>query len=166
MVENQKGCFLNRKKRTSEKFVNFIIDDTFNVLSELETYGAVLVYFYLCSLIPHTYDGKLNTDYKTIASKPYELSPQAIKNAYGKHSINTYRDGINKLIEKGFLKKITDNLYQFDDIPLQYRVKTYDEKVQMDSITAEEAFKIMKKEQLQQEIKEEQKIHEKYEWED
>lgn len=166
MVENQKGCFLNRKKRTGEKFVNFIIDDTFNVLSELETYGAVLVYFYLCSLVPHTYDGKLNTDYKNITSKPYELSPQAIKNAYGKHSINTYRDGINKLIEKGFLKKITDNLYQFDDIPLQYRVKTYDEKVKMDSITAEEAFKIMKREQLQQEIKEEQKIHEKYEWED
>ena len=148
MVENQKACFLNRKKRNGEKYVNFIADDTFNVLSELESYGAILVYFYLCSLIPHTYDGKLNSDYKNTVSKPYELSPKAIKNAYVKHSINTYRDGINKLIEKGFLKKITDNLYQFDDIPLKYRVKTYDEKIKIDQLNAEQTFEIMHNEQL------------------
>ena len=173
MVENQKSLFINRKlKKKNEKYVNLITENTYDIFAELGTYGAVLVYFYICSLIPHTYDGKVFVDEKThqpIVTKPFELSPQAIRNAYGKHSIDMYRDGINRLIELGFIKQIKGNFYQFDDIPLKYRVKTMKEKEEMDNLDAETAFKLMHQEQLKEakmEELEQPKPREKYSWED
>lgn len=173
MVENQKNLFINRKlKKKNEKFVNLITNDTYGIFADLGTYGAVLVYFYICSLIPHTYDGKVFVDEKTnqpIVTKPFELSPQAIRNTYGKHSIDMYRDGINRLTELGFIKQVKGNFYQFDDVPLKYRVKTMEEKEEMDKLDAETAFKLMHQEQLKEakiEELEQPKPREKYSWED
>lgn len=151
-VPNQKVCYLNRKSKAgNEKYVNFITEPTYEILSELNTYGAVLVYFYLCSLIPHTIDGKTyKTENGYALQKPYELSPTALQKVYPGHDINTFQNGINRLIELGILKQIQKNLYIFDDIPLHYRVKTEKEYNELQELSAEEAFQIAHKEQLKQ----------------
>ena len=160
MVKNQKACFLNRKERHGEPYVNFLTQYTYDILNELNTYGAVLVYFYLCSLVPHTYDGK-KTD-KTLAyDKPYELSPKALKQIYPDHDENTFRNGINRLIEVGILHQIQGDIYLFDDIPLKYRVKTYDE---MKEMSAQDIYKIAHREQLVEESKKMEESPKKYDW--
>ena len=160
MVKNQKACFLNRKERHGEPYVNFLTQYTYDILNELNTYGAVLVYFYLCSLVPHTYDGK-KTD-KTLAyDKPYELSPKALKQIYPDHDENTFRNGINRLIEVGILHQIQGDIYLFDDIPLKYRVKTYDE---MKEMSAQDIYKMAHKEQLVEESKKMEESPKKYDW--
>ena len=170
-VPNQLGCYINRKQRHGEQYVNFLTQETYEILGELKTYGAVLVYFYLCSQVPHTYDGKLNSDCKD--KKPYGISPKAIKEAYGNiHDLKTYREGIDRLIQLGILKKVNGNIYQFDDIPLKYRIKTYDEYEEMQQMSAEESFKLMHKEQLQEALQnniidnEMLSPRKKYSWED
>ena len=160
MVKNQKACFLNRKERHGEPYVNFLTQYTYDILNELNTYGAVLVYFYLCSLMPHTYDGK-KTD-KTLAyDKPYELSPKALKQIYPDHDENTFRNGINRLIEVGILHQIQGDIYLFDDIPLKYRVKTYDE---MKEMSAQDIYKMAHREQLVEESKKMEESPKKYDW--
>lgn len=168
---NQLGCYINRKERHGEQFVNFITEDTYNILTELGSYGAVLVYFYLCAQVPHTYDGKNNSDCKD--KKPFGISPKGIREAYGnKHDIKTYQDGINRLIDLGILQQIRGTTYHFDDLPLKYRVKTYEEKQELDELSAEEAFQIAHKQQIQdfyidlKTEKEQEQSREKYEWED
>ena len=153
---NQLGCYINRKDRKNENYVLFIKEDTYNVLSELGTYGAVLVYYYLCSQVPHTYDGKRNP--KSLSELPFGLSPQAIREAYGnQHDIKTYREGIARLIELGILKKFSENIYSFDDIPLKYRVKTIEEKEMLDKMSAEQVFNTAHKQQLEVFLEDENK---------
>ena len=160
MVKNQKACFLNRKERHGESYVNFLTQYTYDILNELNTYGAVLVYFYLCSLVPHTYDGK-KTDKTLTYDKPYELSPKALKQIYPDHDENTFRSGINRLIEVGILHQIQGDIYLFDDIPLKYRVKTYDE---MKEMNAQNIYKMAHKEQLAEESKKMEESPKKYDW--
>ena len=160
MVKNQKACFLNRKERHGEPYVNFLTQYTYDILNELNTYGAVLVYFYLCSLVPHTYDGK-KTDKTLTYDKPYELSPKALKQIYPDHDENTFRNGINRLIEVGILHQIQGDIYLFDDIPLKYRVKTYDE---MKEMSAQDIYKMAHKEQLIEESKKMEESSKKYDW--
>ena len=146
MVKNQRSCYINRKKRHNERYVNFLTEDTFSVLGALGTYGATLVYFYLCAQTPHTYDGEINTGASPTA---YELSPQAIQNAFGTHDLDTYRKGIDRLIQLDILHKISGNLYKFDDLPLKYRAKTSKEYDEMKKISATEAFKMSHEHQMQ-----------------
>lgn len=160
MVKNQKACFLNRKERHGEPYVNFLTQYTYDILNELNTYGAVLVYFYLCSLVPHTYDGK-KTDKTLTYDKPYELSPKALKQIYPDHDENTFRNGINRLIEVGILHQIQGDIYLFDDIPLKYRVKTYDE---MKEMSAQDIYKMAHREQLVEESKKMEESPKKYDW--
>ena len=108
--------------------------------------GELKVYFYLCSQIPNTYDGKNNPDCKR---GPFVLSPQAVKNAYPSMDIKTIQSAINKLIDKEFIKEIRPNLYQFDDLPLKYRSKTVQEHEEIEYITAEESYKLLHNEQIQ-----------------
>lgn len=164
MVKNQKACFLNRKERQGEQYVNFLTHYTYDILNELNTYGAVLVYFYLCSLKPHTYDGKKKGNETLTYDKPYELSPKALKQIYPDHDENTFRSGINRLIEVGILRQIQGDIYLFDDIPLKYRVKTYDEMKEIQQMSAQDIYKMAHKEQLVEESKKMEELPKKYDW--
>lgn len=149
---NQKLCYLNRKSRAgNEQYVNFITEPTYDILSQLNTYGAVLTYFYLCSLVPHTIDGKKYKPEKGfIKSAPYEISPAALQKVYPGHDISTFQHGINRLIELKILRPVNGNLYIFDDIPIEYRVKTYEEHQEMVTLNAEEAFKYAHDKQIEE----------------
>lgn len=144
-VPNQKIVFLNRRNTKGMHYVNFAIEDTYDVIDNMCA-GEIKVYFYLCSQIPDTYDGKKNPDCKRQA--PFALSTQAIKDVYPSMDKKTIQTAINKLIEKGFLTEIHSGLYQFDDLPLQYRVKTEQEYEEIQQITAEEGYKLLHKQQI------------------
>lgn len=165
-LPNQKALYLNRHDTKGKHYVNFSIEDTYGIFDKMCA-GELKVYFYLCAQVPNTYDGKNNPDCKR---GPFILSPQAIKNVYPSMDIKTIQSAINKLIDKEFIKEIRPNLYQFDDLPLKYRVKTVQEYEEIEYITAEESYKLLHKEQIndyaQKELEYENQKEEKpiYDW--
>lgn len=165
-VPNQKEVYLNRLNTKGRHYVNFSIEDTFNIFDDMCA-GELKVYFYLCAQVPNTYDGKNNPDCKR---GPFILSPQAIKNVYPSMDIKTIQSAINKLIDKGFMTEICSNLYQFDDLPLKYRVKTEQEYKEINQLTAEESYKKLHEKQMidhiqnELELSDSQEKSEIYEW--
>lgn len=144
-LPNQKALYLNRHNTKGQHYVNFSIEDTYGIFDEMCA-GELKVYFYLCAQVPNTYDGKSNPD---CTRGLFILSPQAIKNVYPSMDIKTIQSAINKLIDKGFITEIRPNLFQFDDLPLKYRVKTTQEYEEIEHMTAEESYKLLHKEQMQ-----------------
>lgn len=98
---------------------------------ELGTYGALMVYLYMLTIVPDTYEGEINK--KNTRYKLYELSPQAIEDFCGL-PIKTSQRGIDKLVEKGYLTLEIVNgeeRYQFIDVLPKHKTQTPEEYKQV-----------------------------------
>lgn len=165
-IPNQNRVYLNRYDTKGSYYVNFHKEYTYDIIDDM-TSGEMKVYFYLCSQVPDTYNGVKNQNCKRLA--PFALSPQAIKNKYPSMDIKTIRNGIEKLIQKGFIKELSPGIYQFDDIPLKYRSQTIKEHEELQNMTAEQSYALAHKQELenlvennQEEINEDEELI--YDW--
>ena len=103
---NQRIIRINRNipKQTEDNTKPYMIawsENIENASRNLSTGGAFKVYMYLLS----------NKDNYT-----FGCSPQDISNKYG-ISLKTAKDGINQLIEQGYLVAINKNTYEFYETP-------------------------------------------------
>lgn len=152
--ENQKMCYINRYDSTMN-YTHLLQGPTYEMLDNF-TKGEFQVYFYLCSQVPHTVNGKQYDKNKRLA--PYGISPEAMLQVYPNTDRKTLQRGIDKLIEDGFLTQLENNLYTFDNVPIEYRGQTVEEHEQLKEITAEQAYaKVQQKNYLKLQRDEKQK---------
>lgn len=168
-VPNQRFMRFNRyDPKDSGGYTPISNDYTLNILQDLNTMGAVKLYFYLLTQIPDLINGQPNK--KNTRKTPFEFSN---KNARERLDLEnkTVDAAFKKLIELGILTNVKGNLWIFDSVPLKYRVKTEKEYQEiLEDVSAEEAYKQIHTQQLQEEkqnmdipIKE---FRQQYSWED
>lgn len=121
-VPNQNLIVLNRDKvdmsHPKGRFVTIYWENLAFAANKL-TKSGLLLYMYLIKEVPHFYNGVKN-EKRTIA-RPFEFSPAAIVDKLN-IAKNSVTNGLNDLIENGFLKLRpgTTNYYDFYEIPPEY----------------------------------------------
>lgn len=168
-VPNQRFMRFNRyDPKDSGGYTPISNDYTLNILYDLDSMGAVKLYFYLLTQIPDLINGQPNK--KNIRKLPFEFSTKDAREKI-KADTKTIELGFKKLIEVGILTNVKGNLWIFDSVPLKYRVKTEKEYQEiLEDVPAEEAYKQIHTQQLQEEkqnmdilIKQ---FRQQYSWED
>ncbi len=174
---HQRFAYINRTrvnmKAPETSFFTIYTDYYFLARNRIGTFNGMDAYIYFASRIPHTYNFIKNPDNKN--ERPIEISPQAMSNETGIDRTSCQR-GINKLIEKGYLKLIRGNTYQFIDILDEDKVQspTEHQQVLKYEVTLEESMLIgqnTRQEQLKQiaennvTLKQEEQSRRHYDWE-
>lgn len=134
--ENQKICFLNRYDGEGN-YTHLLNEPTFLMLDQF-TLGEFQVYFYLCTQVPHTINGKIYD--KNKRPEPFSISVADMMKKYPNTDRKTLQEGINKLIKDGILKCANENLYLFDSVPLGFRCQTIQEHEQLNKLNAEQLY--------------------------
>lgn len=156
-VPNQKLILLERNKvDTTQKRRRYLMIYTDNLNTAYSIMGGEKcfgLYLYLLERIPHLYDGQPIPN----APPKFELSQTHVEEEMGM-SKSTYARSIEKLISLGFLEPIQGNLYQFYEMPKQYRPRTLDEynhDEEIKCLSIADANKILKErhdEQLRKQV--------------
>lgn len=152
---NQKLLYIDRRNTKGIRYMNLDTEGTFNVLSRIKNAGTIKVYLYLCAQVPHSYEGRPNDN--RFGNAPFEFSPAAVEKIIPGIDRKTVQRGFNELIELGVIEQRKNNIYQFHDVPMEYRPKT------MEEYTLQEALKDDKQRKAEQLI-EESRV--KWSWED
>lgn len=162
----EKNFYIDRQHAPKKNFIclsNELFFDAFNRLNK----SGIGVFMYLCSQIPNTYNGEINTENTRRA--PYELSPVAIHNATGM-PITTARDGIQNLIDSGFavLENKDWNIYTFYDVLPENKSLSVEENERVEHYNFNNHLEEMKKRREEQlyNIAINREKNGKYEWED
>lgn len=122
-VPNQRLIYID--KTTPQINHYFKIDqEVFFAANARLSQAGMTVYMYLMTLVPDSYDGKINPDNKRV--HPFELSSSDAAEVTGKDT-KTIQRGFNNLLENGYLIPRNGNTYQFIDRVPEDRPQTQKE---------------------------------------
>lgn len=126
-VSNQKLVVINKTTPPNKNYFKLSQDLYFLANSRL-TQAGMTVYMFFMTLVPDTWDGKVNKE--NTRQCMYELSTSYIAEITYKDT-KTAQRGINDLIDKGYLISLGGNQYQFIDILPEDKVQTIEEHEQV-----------------------------------
>jgi len=124
-VPNQNLIYLNRElidmKCPKDSYLAVYWNNLENAMLQLK-HSGLLVYLYLLKEVPHYYDHQINN--KRYTKQPFEFSPSAISKQLN-IARNSVMNGFKELLEKGFLKELNGNTYQFEELPPDQRISVW-----------------------------------------
>lgn len=122
-VPNQRLVYIDKTTPRNNHYFKIDQEIFFAANARLSQAGMT-VYMYLMTLVPDSYDGKINPDNKRI--HPFELSSSDAAEVTGKDT-KTIQRGFNNLVEKGYLIPRNGNTYQFIDRVPEDKPQTWQE---------------------------------------
>ena len=122
-VPNQRLVYIDKTTPRDSHYFKIDQEIYFAANARLNQSGMV-VYMYLMTLVPDSYDGKINPDNKRI--HPFELSSSAAAEVTGKDT-KTIQRGFDNLVANGYLIPRNGNTYQFIDRVPEDRPQTLKE---------------------------------------